>query len=114
MIALYDQDSINDSIRGGRAHGGSWSGQGCCHPGGHRESFRFMRFIHTVISALFWRRSAPLRVLTELQTQFPRGPEESHFDRPFRGIENLAHALQLKALEMPQVKNQALSRRESL
>src|ERR1700752_2942456 len=115
MIVRYDQDSIEDwildSTPGGRARCGNRSVQGCCQPGGHLKSFHS---IHTLIGTLFRCRSVSLRVLSELQTQFPRGPEESHLDRPFRGIENLAHTLQLEALKMPQVKNHALSRRKFL
>ncbi len=74
--------------------------------------YKFLLPIYRFITALLHRGSVP-RVLTELETQFPRGPEESHLDRPFRGIENLAHASQLKALKMLQVKHHALARRKS-
>ena len=50
------------------------------------------------------------RCTCEPETQLPGGPRRESSDRPFRGIENLAHASQLKALEMLQVKHHALAR----
>src|SRR5579859_6900426 len=70
----------------------------------------FLYWVHSAIELPLYRRSLPPRILAEVQTQLPGGAEESHLDRPFRGIQNLAHTLQLHALEMPQVKNQPLSR----
>jgi hypothetical protein len=75
----------------------------------YHKSLRSLQLIHTVIRLLH-RRSVLLRVFSELEPQLPRGPEKSHLDRSFRGIENFAHTPQLKTLEMPQVKNHALAR----
>lgn len=56
----------------------------------------------------------PLRVPTELKAQLPRGPGETHLDRTFRCIKNLAHVSQRKTMEMLQVENHALTRGKSL
>jgi hypothetical protein len=54
-----------------------------------------------------------LGVSRQIATQFFRGSKPPGFDSGLRTIEDLAYLMQFQPLEMPELKHQALARRQS-